>query len=159
MISRFQPTRLMTPLVVLFGLCAFSYWLNPEPWHHLTLASQALFATVLIVFATMMIVLRSRMFLRIDERGIEVRYPIGSPRFYAWSNIESARIARKRMFLIPVMSSIQLYLRQGALPTNPILRAAAAVNGYSASFPAFFDLGATEILERIEFYKSQKLPE
>jgi hypothetical protein len=158
MISRFQPSRLMTPLVVLFGLCAFSYWLNPEPWHHLTLATQAIFATVLIVFAALMIVLRSRMSLRIDERGIEVVYPVGSPRFYAWADIESARIARKTIFLIPVMSTIQLKLRPGTGPTSAVMRTAAAVNGYGASFPAYFDLSAPEIMERIAFYKSQNQP-
>ncbi|MCU1322343.1 MAG: hypothetical protein JWM43_1992 [Acidobacteriaceae bacterium] len=155
MVYRFQPTRLMTPLVVLCGLCAVSYWLNPEPWHHLSFATQALFAAALIVFAALMLLLRSRMSLRIDERGIEVFYPIGAPRFYAWAEIEAARIIRKRIFLIPVMSSIGLNLREGARPTNAVLRAAGAVNGYNASFPAFFDLSDTEILERIAFYKSQ----
>jgi hypothetical protein len=158
MISRFQPTRLMTPLVVLFGLCAVSYWLNPKPWHHLTIATQTIFATILIVFVILMVVLRSRMSLLMDERGIKVHYPTGSPRLYAWADIESARIAKKTIFLIPVMSIIQLNLRAGAGPKNAILRAAASMNGYNASFPAFFDLSATEIMERIAFYKSQSQP-
>jgi hypothetical protein len=158
MISRFQPSRLMTPLAVLAGLCAISYWLNPESWRHLTFATQAIFAAVLIVFAIMMVVLRSRMSLRIDERGVEIHYATGSPRFYAWTDIESARIARKTIFLIPVMSIIQLNLRPEARSTNAVQRAAATVNGYNASFPAFFDLSAAEILERIAFYKSQNQP-
>ncbi len=155
MTYRFQPFRLMPPIALLAALCAISYWLNPEPWHHLSVATQAIFAAVLVVFAILMIVLRNQLFLRIDERGIEVKYAFGMTRLYAWADIESALIVRKRVLLVPVMSSIGLNLRQGARPANAVLRAAGAITGYSASFPAFFDLSPTEIIERINFYKSQ----
>jgi hypothetical protein len=158
MISRFQPTRLITPLLIILCICAFSYWLNPDPWRHLTSTTNALFAASFLVFIILMITMRNRLYLRIDERGVEIKYAVGAPRFYPWADIESARIFRKRFLLIPVMSTIRLNLRPQARPTNAIRKAASAVTGYDATFPAFFDLSATEIIERITFYKSQHQP-
>lgn len=155
MLYRFQPARLMPPVLLLAALCGVSYWLNPAPWHHLTFSTQAIFAAAFAVFAILMITLRSRSWLRIDERGIEVKFATGTPRFYAWQDIVSAGIGKKTIFLVPISSSIQLQLDPTAKPTNAIQKAASAINRYDATFPAYFDISPTEILERIQFYKSQ----
>ncbi len=155
MISRFQPARLLTPLLIFVCICAFSYFLNPDPWHHLTPATKAIFAASFLTLILLMVTMRSRLYLRIDERGLEIKYAVGAPRFYSWDDIESARIFRRRILLIPVVSTIRLNLRPRARSANAIRKAASAVNAYDATFPAFFDLSATEIMERIAFYKNQ----
>jgi hypothetical protein len=154
MITRFQPARLMTPVLVFLCICAISYWANPAPWRHLDFTTEALFAFAAIVFAGLAIALRKRLYLCIDDKGLKIQYAVGAPRFYAWSDIESAYIFKRRIFLVPVMSTIRLTLRPGAASSNPVRQAASFVARSDATFPAFFDLSATEILERINFYKA-----
>ena len=155
MISRFQPARLLTPILIFVCVCAFSYLLNPDPWRHLSPGTEAIFAASLLVLILLMVTMRNRLYLRIDERGLEIKYVVGAPRFYSWDDIESAHIFRKRVLLLPVMCTIRLKLRQQARSTSTLRRGASAISGYDATFPAFFDLSATEIMERIAFYKSQ----
>ena len=155
MTYRFQPTRLLTPVLIFLLIAAVSYWLNPEPWHHLSATSKVLFGGAFLVVLAMIFFLRDRMHLRIDDQGIEIKYAVGQPRLYRWTDIESARIHSIRFLLIPLSSSIQLRLRPQARSTNPVKRAVSAVSGMNASFPAFFDLSSREIIERINFYKSQ----
>jgi hypothetical protein len=88
-----------------------------------------------------------------DETGLEIKYLTGKPRHYAWREIEGARIFRKRMLLVPVMSTIRLKLRPSARPTNSVQRAAGSVMGYDASFLAAYDESAEEILEKIEMFR------
>lgn len=148
----------MPPVLLLAALCGVSYWLNPESWHHLSLSTQLVLAAAFAVFAILMIVMRNRSWLRIDERGIEVKFATGTTRFYAWQDIISAGIGQKRIFLVPVFSSIQLQLSPTAKPTNTLEKAAWVINRYDATFPSYFDISPTEILERIQFYKSQNQP-
>ena len=96
MISRFQPTRLTTPVLILLVIAAVSYWANPEAWQHLSMGTEALFAGSLIAIAGMIVLFRRRMYLQIDERGIEVQLAVGAPRTYLWQEIESAGIFRVR---------------------------------------------------------------
>jgi hypothetical protein len=158
MITRFQPTRLMTPVLIFLCICAFSYWVNPVPWHHLDLTTKTLFAFAALVLVGLVIALRNRLYLCIDDRGLKIQYPFGAPRFYAWADIESARIFSKRIFLIPVISTIRLTLHPGARSSDPVRRAASFVTRSDATFPAFFDLSAAEILERINSYKIRTGP-
>ena len=155
MLYRFQPSRLVTPFLIFLCLIAISYWLNPAPWHHLSTTSEILFGGAFIAALAMIFFLRGRIHLRIDDRGIEVKYAVGEARRYRWDDIESARIHKNRFLLLPFSSSIQLRLRPQARSTNPIRKAAGVITGANASFPAFFELGAEEIIERINFYKSQ----
>lgn len=151
MISRFQPTRLTTPVLILLVIAAVSYWANPEAWQHLSMGTEALFAGSLIAIAGMIVLFRRRMYLQIDERGIEVQLAVGAPRTYLWQEIESAGIFRVRFLLIPLMSSIHLRLRS----TGVLRGVAGRIAGFNASFPAFFDWSAEEIMEKIEFYQRQ----
>jgi hypothetical protein len=158
MLYRFQPARLMPPVLLLAAMCAVSYRLYPESWHHLTRNTQVIFAVCFLTFAILMIILRNRCWLRIDERGIEVKFATGTPRFYDWQDVVSARISRKTVMLIPFFSSIQLQLRPASQPANVLRQAASAVGGFDATFPSYFEISPTEILERIHFYKSQNQP-
>jgi hypothetical protein len=158
MLYRFQPTRLLTPILVFLGICAISYWLNPEPWHHLSLATQSLFALAALIIVVLMITLRNRLYLRIQDHGLEIKYATGAPRLYAWADIQSARIVTRRIFLVPVLTSIGLTLTPEARAANVVRRAARTVVGYDATFPAVFDLSAPEILDRINFHLSQRQP-
>ena len=155
MTSHFQPTRLLTPVLLFLLIVAVSYWLNPGPWHHLTLQSKLLFAASALAVLILIAAVGNTMYLRIDERGLEIKYAIGPPRLYAWGDIESARIVKARFLLIPMLSSVHLRLRPGLRSTNPIRRLAGAVNHSDASIPAFFDESAEEIIEKIEFYKRE----
>jgi hypothetical protein len=143
----------MTPVIFILCLIAFSYWLNPEPWHHLTLLTQLTFAAAFLTFVGLAVMARSRSYLRMDERGLEIKYLAGKARVYAWRDIEGARIFRKRFFLVPVMSTIRLKLRPAARPVNAVQRAAGGVMGYDASFLAAYDESAEEILEKIEMFR------
>lgn len=140
MYSRFQPFRLLTPFLILLVFCAVSYWLNPTSWRHLSLVSKGLFAGSALVVIALLLALRNRMYLRMDERGIEIQYIAGAPRFHAWSDIDSVRIFKVRLFMIPMTSSIHLRLKQGS----------------TKSFPAFFEESAQEIVEKINFFKRQR---
>ncbi len=153
MISRFEPSRLATPFLILVAIGAVSYWLNPEPWRHLTLASKLLFAVSALAVGAMLLLMRSRIYLRIDERGLEIKYAVGAPRFYPWADIESARIVRVRFLLIPMAASVHLRLRPEAQSANPARRTVAAVTGANASIPGFFELSPDDIVEKIEFFK------
>jgi hypothetical protein len=139
MLSRFQPTRLTTPVLILLAIAGVSYWANPEPWHHLSPAVQATFAVSLLVVIALALVARGRMTLRVDERGIQVCYLVGAPRQYSWKEIEAAGLFKLRFLRIPLAYSIHLRLS----------------NGGRASIPAFFEESAPEILEKILFYKRE----
>ena len=152
MTLRFQPARLMTPVLFVLCLIAFSYWLNPEPWHHLTLSTELLFAFAVLTFAGLMIAMRTRTHLRMDERGLEIQYLWGAPRLYAWPDIESARVFKKRMLLVPVLSTIRLRLRPGARSANAVRRAVGGLVG-DVSFLAAYDESAEQILEKIEMFR------
>ena len=152
MTLRFQPARLMTPVLFVLVLIAFSYWFNPQPWRHLTLSTELLFAFALVTFAGLMIAMRTRSHLRLDERGLEIQYLWGAPRLCAWPDIESARIFKKRMLMVPVLSTIRLQLRPGARSTNSIQRAFGGLVG-DVSFLAVYDESAEQILEKIEMFR------
>jgi len=137
--SRFQPFRLLTPFLILLVICALSYWLNPTPWRHLSIVSKSLFAGSALVVIGLLLTLRNRMYLRMDARGIEIQYIAGTPRFYAWGDIDSARIFKVRFLMIPMTSSIHLRLKQGSTKT----------------IPAFFEESAEEMVEKINFYTRQ----
>lgn len=139
MTSRFQPFRLLTPFVILLLIGVASYWLNPEPWHHLSMVTKLLFAGTLLVVIVLAVVLRNKMYLRIDERGVTIQYIAGAPRFFAWSAIDSVRIVRIRFLLIPMASSIHLRMKSGSVST----------------IPAFFEESAQDIAEKINFFKRQ----
>src|ERR1700759_756633 len=102
----------MTPVLFILCLVALSFWLNPEPWRHMSLATELLFGGSALALVVMAFAMRNRSYLRMDKRGLEVKYMVGQPRFYAWRDIEGARIFRKRMLLVPVMSTIRLKLRE-----------------------------------------------
>ncbi len=155
MVARFQPSRLITPLLLFLVVIAASYLLNPEPWRHLSVSLKVYFAGIVLFFIALIALLRNKMYLRIDERGLEIKYVVGSPRFYTWSDIESARIFKVRFLLIPLTSSIHLQLRPGLRSSNPVRKAAGALTGSSTSFPSFFDESAEEIVEKINFFKRQ----
>jgi hypothetical protein len=155
MVSRFQPSRLLTPFLIFLIVIAASYWLNPAPWHQLSNVSKLLFGGSSLVVVGLIATLRNRMYLRIDERGIEIKYAVGAARFYAWSDIESARIFRIRFFMIPMASSIHLKLRPGARSGNAARKVAGAITGSHASFPALFEESAQEIVEKINSFKRQ----
>jgi hypothetical protein len=143
----------MTPVIFILCLIALSYWLNPEPWRHMSLLTEMTFAGALLILVVLGVAARSRSYLRMDERGLEIKYLVGQPRFYAWRDIEGALVFRKRLFLIPVMSTIRLKLRPSARPANSVQRAAGSVMGYDASFLAAYDESAQEILEKIEMFR------
>lgn len=143
----------MTPVLFLLVLVALSYWLNPEPWRHLNLITKVTFAGGLLVLAGLAWAMRERSYLRIDERGIEIRYLVGAPRSYAWRDIESAHIFKKRMLMVPVLSTIQLKLRPEARPANTVRRAAGSLVGYDATFLAAYDDDADKILETIRLFQ------
>jgi hypothetical protein len=153
MTLRFQPARLMTPVIFILCLVALSYWLDPEPWRHMSLLTETTFAGALLILVGMAVAARSRSYLRMDERGLEIKYLAGKPRVYAWMDIEGARIFKKRLFLVPVMSTIRLKLRATVRPANAMQRAAGSVMGYDASFLAAYDESAEEILEKIEMFR------
>ena len=153
MTLRFQPGRLMTPVMFFLVLIAVSYWLNPEPWHHLSLLSQLLFAGALLVLTALMIAMRRRSYLRFDERGLEIQSLAGAPRLYAWQDIESARVYKKRVLMVPVLSTIRLTLRQKARSENAARRAARSISGFDATFLAVYDESAEQILEKIQMFQ------
>ena len=153
MVSRFQPTRLTTPFLILLVIAAVSSWVNPAPWQHLSVLTEALFAGGVVVLIGLIVLFRDRMYLQIDESGIKVQLAFGAPRIYVWSDIESASIFRVRFLLIPMMSSIHLRLRSTSGSAGGVRRAAGALVGWNVSFPAFFDWSAEEIMEKIEFYR------
>jgi hypothetical protein len=153
MTLRFQPARLLTPVLLVLILVAVSYWVNPEPWKHLGLREKLLFGGAALVFAGLMVGMRTRSYLRMEERGLEIKYVFGAARFYAWRDIEAVRIVKKRIFLIPVLSSIGLKLREAARPTNAVRRAAGGLVGYDVSFLAVYDESAEEIAEKIASFK------
>ena len=152
MTLRFQPARLLTPVLFVLCLVALSYWLNPEPWRHMTLSTKLLFAFAALTFAGLMVAMRTRSHLRMDERGLEIQYLWGAPRLYAWRDIESAQVFKKRMLMVPVLSTIRLRLRQGAQPANAVRRAVGGLVG-DASFLAVYDESAEQILEKIEMFR------
>lgn len=137
--ARFQPFRLLTPFLILLVICALSYWLNPTPWHHLSIVDKGLFAGSGLLLIALLSALRNRMYLRMDERGLEIQYIAGAPRFDAWSEIDSVRIFKVRFLMIPMTSSIHLRLKQGS----------------ARSIPAFFEESPQDIVERINFFKRQ----
>jgi Bacterial PH domain len=139
MTSRFQPFRLLRPFLILALICVGSYWLNPEPWHHLSMSTKLLFGGSLLVVVVLLLTLRNRMFLRIDEQGVTIQYIAGAPRFYAWSAIDSVRIFKVNFLMIPMTSSLHLRMKSGSV----------------ASIPGFFDESAQEIAEKINFFKRQ----
>lgn len=143
----------MTPVIFILCLIALSYWLNPEPWHHMSLLTEVMFGGALLILVALGVAGRTRSYLRMDERGLEIRYLVGKPRLYAWRDIEGARVFRKRLLLIPVMATIRLKLRPSARPANSVQRAAGRVMGYDASFLAAYDESAGEILEKIEMFR------
>ncbi len=153
MTLRFQPARLMTPVLFVLCLVALSYWLNPEPWHHMSMPTELLFAGAALIFVGLMVAMRTRSHLRMDERGLEIQYLWGAPRLYAWRDIENAQVFHKRLFLVPVLSMIRLKLRQQARPANPVQRAAGNVMGYDATFLAVYDESAEQILEKIQMFR------
>ncbi|RXH57915.1 hypothetical protein [Granulicella sibirica] len=155
MTSRFQPTRLTTPILLFLCVAAVSYWLNPEPWRHLTFQTELLFGGSAVVLILLAIVMRNTMYLRMDERGLEIKYVVGAPRLYTWDDIESAYIFKVRFLRLPMFSSVHLRLRPGLRSSNPVSRVAGAINQSDASIPAFFDESAEEIIEKIEFYKRE----
>jgi hypothetical protein len=148
--SRFQPSRLLPPVFLILGLVLVSYLVNPEPWHHLSVFAKAAFGGTALVFALLMLVLRGRSYLRMDMRGLEVHRGFGAPEFFPWQDVEGCTVIRKRFLFVPIVSSIGVKLRPGARPRNPVRRAAGAMLGYDATFPAWFDQSAVEIAEKIE---------
>ncbi|WP_158945982.1 PH domain-containing protein [Granulicella sp. S190] len=155
MISRFQPARLTSPVIFVLALMILSYWLNPEAWRHLSLLTESLFAFFFLTFAVLTLAMRSHSYLRIDEHGLEIKYLTGAPRLYPWADIESARIVKKRILLVPVLSSIALKLRQSARPSNTLRRSAGSLVGYDVTFLAVYDESAQEILEKIQSFTRQ----
>ena len=153
MIFRFQPARLMTPLIFILLLGALSYYLKPEPWHHLSVPVIAAFVGGPVVLLCLGLAMRARSYLKMDERGLEIKYIVGSPQFYAWTDIESARIFRKRMFLVPVMSTIRLRLRPSARSANVVRRAAGNLTGADVTFLAAYDESPQQILEKIQMFQ------
>jgi hypothetical protein len=139
MISRFQPFRLMKPFLILLLICVASYWLNPEPWRHLSMVTKLLFGGSLVLVVVLLLTLRNRMFLRIDEQGVTIQYIAGAPRFYAWSAIDTVRIFKFSFLMIPMTSSLHLRMKSGAV----------------ASIPGFFDESTQEIADKINFFKRQ----
>jgi hypothetical protein len=143
----------MTPVIFFLALMAFSYWLNPEPWRHLGRVTEVAFGGALLLLAGMAWAMRERSYLRLDERGLEIRYLIGTPRFYAWRDIEGARIFKKRLLMVPVLATIRLKLRPEARPANALRRTASSLVGYDATFLAAYDDSAEEILEKMEMFR------
>ena len=158
MVMRFQPARLLPPVFLLLALVGISYWLNPEPWHHLSAGTKGLFAFAGLVFAGLGLAMRRRGYLRIDEQGLEVQYLAGKPRAYGWNDIVSVVVIRKRVLLIPVMHSVGLTLRDGTQGVSAVQRVTGGVLGYQSTFPAWFDESAVEIAERINFVLRQRQP-
>jgi hypothetical protein len=156
MISRFQPLWLIRMFLIFLPLFAVSYWLNPNSWHHLSIAADGLFAASFLALVVLIVVMRNRMYLRLDEQGLEIQFAVGAPRSYKWADIDSVSIVRIQ-FLITLASSIRLQLRPGVRPANIVDKATAAIIGPSVSFPAFFDETAEEIVEKIEMFKRRSL--
>jgi hypothetical protein len=50
----------MPPVLLLAAMCAVSYRLYPESWHHLTRNTQVIFAVCFLTFAILMIILLAR---------------------------------------------------------------------------------------------------
>lgn len=155
MVSQFQPARLLTPVLVFFVLAGVSYWINPVPWQHMSARTEATLALSGLFIAALIVVLRRKLYLRIDERGLEVQLAAGAPRIYAWKDIEAVKIVRLRFLLMPLTSSIHLRLRPGLRSGSVVRKAAGAVTGSDASFPAFFEESAEEIVEKIEFFRRE----
>jgi len=148
---------LLTPFLILALLAGFSYCLNPAPWHHMSAGTEAVFAGTGVLLVILTTVMRKNMYLRMDERGLEVKYAVGAPRTYAWPEIESAKIVRFTFLRIPMTSSIHLRLRRDLRSQNVVRKMAGGVTGSDASFPAFFDESAEEIVEKIQFYKRESM--
>lgn len=153
MTLRFQPARLMMPFLILAVVAAVSFWLNPGSWKRLSLFDEVVFGGVAVVLAGLLVAIRKRLYLRMDERGLEIRYVMGEARVYAWRDIEAVRIVKKRILFIPVLSTIGLKLRETARPANRLRRAASDLVGYDVSFLAVYEESAEEIAETIASFR------